>query len=441
MDGWSTLSFDRCLFEKLTIINEDEIAFKHISINFFSCIIGEIELGQVASDNISIGFYRSFVSGKIASGNLLAVEFNNCRTLSHMFLIDVPKIRISHTKENIEPNHWQGLLLQFYQSNEFLKAPIRYQIYHPRQIDISSNYDSREEPIKPVINIFYNQEAGHQATKITGMSLSSFSISGNPGGAIRVENSRINNWYIHNFLPEGNVSFYSVAPVSTDSADAGIGIHDSMLDGVEFDNIAFDAYPIISFHRTKFSKAIFTSCDFPKDYKTFSAFVPIANVHYPDNRPPNYEKAQYEIFLQLKKAVEDRGNYYEAQKLQAIAHDALKQIKTISWADRLILSVNHWSNNHGLSIKRPFWGFLIFSVSLYLLYLLSVGRLFNSNTFDPKLIGYYFSFVDITHRSDFLVRKDELTGWSLFLDYLGKLIVGFFIYQFIAAFRKYGKRL
>jgi len=52
---------------------------------------------------------------------------------------------------------------------------------------------------------------------------------------------------------------------------------------------------------------------------------------------------------------------------------------------------------------------------------------------DYDLIGYYFSFIDLTHRSDFLVDKVGLNGWALAIDYLTKLIVGFFIYQFIAA--------
>ena len=61
--------------------------------------------------------------------------------------------------------------------------------------------------------------------------------------------------------------------------------------------------------------------------------------------------------------------------------------------------------------------------------------------FDPTLIGYYFSFLDITHRNDFLVNKNEFTGWSLFIDYFAKLVFGYLIYQFIAAFRKYSKKL
>ncbi|SMG51642.1 hypothetical protein [Sphingobacterium psychroaquaticum] len=441
-DGTVVLPFYNCFFERLTIVNEEEIEFKQISIAFFSCILPNIEIENITTKNITVGFYGSLVSGKIEHKNLIALDFNNCLTLSSMFVINVPKVQISYTRENFETNHWSILLTGFLQMNvhEIVNKPIRYHVYNPKVFHLSSNFDYQEEQFKPEVTIAYEPGTDHIETKIKGTSLEAFSISGSPNGNVSVENTRINSWYIYNFSPDGNVSFYSIEPIILSDKENKIGIHNSKLDGVEFDNVSFDSYPIISFYRTKFSKAIFTSCDFPEDYKTFSKFVEIENVHYPDRKPKNYDKAQYEIFLQLKKAVEERGNYYESQKFQAMAHDALRQIKSISWSDRLILKINSWSNNHALSVKRPFVGFIIFSIILYILYLGSIGRIFNSEDFDPTLIGYYFSFIDITHRIDFLVGKEEFTVWTLLIDYLGKLVFGFFIYQFITSFRKYGKR-
>jgi len=71
---------------------------------------------------------------------------------------------------------------------------------------------------------------------------------------------------------------------------------------------------------------------------------------------------------------------------------------------------------------------------------LSIKRIFAAAEFDTSLLGHYFSFIDITHRSDFLVGKADFGWWNLIIDYIAKIAVGFFIYQFIAAFRKYGKR-
>ena len=138
--------------------------------------------------------------------------------------------------------------------------------------------------------------------------------------------------------------------------------------------------------------------------------------------------------------MEKTGNFYEALKLKAISKEALRKIRSIPKSDKCILKINFWSNEHGLSIIKPLLGLLIFSILLYILYLLSIGRIFNSTEFDWTLVGHYFSFLDITHRKDFIIPKSEFNAWTLTIDFFNKIIVGFFIYQFIASFRKYGKK-
>jgi len=105
----------------------------------------------------------------------------------------------------------------------------------------------------------------------------------------------------------------------------------------------------------------------------------------------------------------------------------------------LVYPLNKLSNNYGLSIKRPIYWFFSVTICFYIIYLWSLGSIFQSTAFDADLIGYYFSFIDITHRSDFLNKKEDLTGVALTVDYLNKVVMGYLIYQFIAAFRKYGK--
>ena len=187
-------------------------------------------------------------------------------------------------------------------------------------------------------------------------------------------------------------------------------------------------------------KAKFSSCSFPKDYTSFEKFKALENVHYHDKKSDNYYKDQYEIFLELKNALETNGNFYEAQKLQAIAHDALSKINDVTKSDKFILWMNSWTNNHGLSIKRPVFCFIIFTVLLYISYLYSLSRIFNCSEVDISLVGYYFSFIDLTHRTDFLADKNEHNAFSLTIDFINKIVAGYFIYQFVSAFRKYGKK-
>ena len=50
-------------------------------------------------------------------------------------------------------------------------------------------------------------------------------------------------------------------------------------------------------------------------------------MHYPYDRTKNEAKDMYEIFLQLKKAMDATGNRYESLKMQSVSQSALQHIK------------------------------------------------------------------------------------------------------------------
>lgn len=463
-DGKFTFTFIGCKFREVEFENLDEIEFSDISIKFLYCNIDDIKIKNITSDNISIIFSSSLVSGIVNGENIRTVVINNSFG-SNLFLVNQNNVEISFTEENIFPKQWKKLLRHVKVTNlPLLTAKKNFYIYDTKRIIFQTNeikasgktlykthlktkgfefgYYLTEEQKRSFnvnLSIKYSQSIEKQETKISNSSLNSLSIAGSLEGKLSVENTKINNLFISDFVCNGETTFYNIFPLKVDNPDNKIGIHKSNLDKIWFDNFNFDQYKNISLYRTKISKAIFTSCNFPDSYSSFEKFTPIENVHYPDQKSQNHHKDQYEIFIQLKKSFEDSGNYYEGQKLQSIAHDALNKIKTIPWTDGIILKINSLSNKHGLSISRPFFWFLGTSIVLYIFYLLSLDKIFTSGKFDPKFIGFYFSFIDLTHRTDFMVDKDQFTAWSLGLDYLGKVIFGFFIYQFIAAFRKYGK--
>lgn len=437
-----TLYFSNCIFGSLHIENLEDITFPQIFIEFHNCYIGLLHVQEIVSKNISISFLESMLTGRIENENLYSIVITNCLLLNDLLLTKVNRVNIHFLDDFSNHKKWKLLLirLQISLADDLFLVANRYFISDCKNVRFTAvkYIPNKDERPKLSLNLKYSEEAKHVQTIVNGVFLESFEISGEPSGEVYIENLNINSWYIYNLRPKGELSFHNIASIKDGEAGKKIAIHRCNLDNVTFDTIAFNDYPIVSFYKSKFSKARFTSCDFPDSYKNFG-FVEVENVHYPDKIPRNQDKAIYEIFLQLKKSFEDSGNYYEAQKIQAISHDALKRVKGISWWDRKILSINSLSNDHGLSIKKPFFGFLGFSIIFYLAYLLSLGRLFKSTDFDPTLIGYYFSFIDLTHRLDFLVKQDQYTGWSLFLDAFSKIAIGFFIFQFISAFRKYGK--
>lgn len=464
-NGKITFTINQCRFKNIKIENPDIIEFYDISLQFVDCFIEDFDVNKITSNNISILFNSCILRGNIQSSKIKSVVINNCIIINNIFLIGQNAINISYTEENIFPKRWKKLIEKVNTNFlDLIKTKQTYHIHDSKKVNFytSENKNSKsgiyrnryqilkefkigyflKKEDKKLLNInilinFSKFQNENVETKILNSSLNSLSLTGYSNGKISIENTKITEWFIRDFSTEKETNFYNISPSNSNSK---IEIHKSNLDNTWFDNIDFSKYDIVSFFRTKFGKTTFTSCDFPTDNTSFEKFKTIENVHYPEKKADNYYKNQYEIFLQLKIILESTGNFYEAQKLQAISNDALQKIKTISNWDKVILWINGKSNNHGLSIERPLYYFLCFSIFFYILYLLSLGKIFNSNEIDYSLFGYYFSFIDLTHRSDFLVEKEKFNFFSLTIDFLSKLISGFFIYQFVAAFRKYGKK-
>ncbi len=463
-EGRITFLIEDCDFKKILIVNRHEILFKEISIGFNYCFIENIQIEALVSKKISFLFYSSFVNGSINSALIRDMSLNNCFA-EGLYLNNQQRVNISYTEENIFPIRWKNFLarINIASIKDLLQIKQSIGIYNSKNIQIITNeigkikrgiyrdripeldeykigYRLSAEQKKMTninISIKYSNSIEDSETRISDCFFNSLSISGESKGRISVEKSIINNLYISNFSARQEALFFLISPNKTESR---LSIHRSNLENTWFDNIDFNGYTILSFYRTRIANASFSSCNFPSDNLSFEKFKTLENIHYPEKKPQNYYKDQYETFLQLKQSLTNSGNTYEAQKLNAISKESLRRIPDVSIWDKAILWINAKSNNHNLSIKNPFLGLIGCSISLYILYLISIGRIFNTGEIDWSLVGHYFIFLDLTHRKDFLISNTEFNFWTLFIDFTNKIFVGFFIYQFIAAFRKYGKK-
>jgi hypothetical protein len=468
-----TFAFIGCVFNDLVIENYEQIDFLGVSIYFYNCYIGRLDVENIKSDNISLVFGSSVISGRIESDNIKNVSLNNAIINNGLFILGEIQVFVTYTHENIFPKGWAKILkaARIKDIETLLKIEQRYSFENLKELTFSTNevgkgrsgfvrehfrvplqhrlrYQLSASQIGTInlsISLSYKRRVEQSKVKISSSSLRALSIDGEQNGSMSVENCQIQNLYFRDFSTKGDATIFNIRPQDKKSAGK-VEIRQSNLDNTWFDNIDFNEYKPLSFFRTRFGKVRFSSCSFPSDYRGFEQFNALENIHYPEKKSDNYYKDQYEIFLSLKNALESNGNFYESQKLQAVSNEALKKVKDVSRWDRAILWINSQSNNHGLSIQRPLWYFFGCTILLYVLYLWTLGRMFNSYGFDASMIGYYFSFIDPTHRIDFLedIKKSHSGSWAvsgaLALDFSGKLISGFFIYQFVAAFRKYGKK-
>jgi len=246
-EGRVEIAIENCLFNKVEIINKEKIDFKDISIAFFGCYIGELKIEQVISSNIHVSAYGSVLSGKIESDKLLGVELNNCLLNDNVFFINIRKIRITYTKENIKLSRWKALLKSLTGSNyrTLINGKQAYYIHDSKQLDFSSNFSSQKRKLLR-LNLFikYNKDVSDLSTSVANVQLDSLSISGSPNGKIGIESTKINKWYIYDFFPKGTVSFYNIEPEAK-AVDTKIGIHQCNLDNTWFDNVSFVENPVI----------------------------------------------------------------------------------------------------------------------------------------------------------------------------------------------------
>lgn len=109
---------------------------------------------------------------------------------------------------------------------------------------------------------------------------------------------------------------------------------------------------------------------------------------------------------------------------------------------KIIFFLLKWSNEFGINWSRALYWIFGLPIILYIIYLYSLGYDFywNLSKINWNLVGNYCQFINPTHSMDFLTKdKMELSGLAIFMDFLTRIITGFGIYQFITAFRRFGK--
>lgn len=163
------------------------------------------------------------------------------------------------------------------------------------------------------------------------------------------------------------------------------------------------------------------------------------------------------FYNQLKKIFDNQGNivetsWYHARSMENQQHllkillkeqpgPWLKKFRSDRFWDLITFWLNKQSNYHGESWARALKFLFITSFASYTFYFISIHY---NEQFSFRgagiFIGDYFGFLDITHRSDFHVPKEQLNVLAKFFDYFGKVIASYGIFQLVAAFRRHGKR-
>ncbi len=191
-----------------------------------------------------------------------------------------------------------------------------------------------------------------------------------------------------------------------------------------------------------------------------------------------------ETFRILKEACEKQSNIVEALEFKKLEKEALNEelgdlplVKPIKWLtskfsnfswikswtkflndfwDKAILGLNKWSNNHGTSPGRAFLftagvGLVFFNLSLLCISKLDYTFCLDISICDKSICDMSFcdieiiinglkdflNFMNPTHGFDYIGDEVKLTTGFYIWDSIGRVFVGYGIYQFVQAFRKF----
>jgi hypothetical protein len=179
--------------------------------------------------------------------------------------------------------------------------------------------------------------------------------------------------------------------------------------------------------------------------------IQTVNVDWPDNllveeKKEKEEKEIYrkkrELYRQLKHNAEKQHNRIQALEFKRKEMQAYRKElpNPFMSGDAFILWLNNFANKHGLDWGRPLLLLFIFSVIIFIL-LNWVNACFNWESTVLK-VSVYWQMLNPTH------QLTRITGFELdetyagmvhCLDFSHRLIVTFFIYEIVSAFRKFHK--
>lgn len=233
----------------------------------------------------------------------------------------------------------------------------------------------------------------------------------------------------------------------------------AFLSNVEFANVVFEQNVLFTYTRCSkyfvFQRTVFRQ-GLDLSLILIDGTLSIFNIHLKDfatYKGDNYNKAimsdgeiplvnKRETFRIIKRNFERRQNMADSLPFKALEKVALREeikIKDKFW-DRRLLWLNSVSNNFGLSYGQAIlFIFIVALISFILSRLFISDYQYFSISWESanEFWSSFFQFLNPTHKPFYLGDNLSYNAGYFIFDYLGRIFIGYGIYQFIQAFRKY----
>lgn len=461
-----SLIFDQCVFLSEVSITTEGSLSEDFKVLFSGCYIDSFE-SLIDTQFIHLIISNSYAQHFVCRSINIKITLQN--SLGVYFIENSKDLMISYDFSGIPVYNWQVILKQcdynvlsrnnafyldsitnlYYYVNILRTQPTkpRIKIDHKNWIE---NYKVKYIPSIDDINslgiklqLGFKNHKKHTQTKINGAILKSFSLTGVLTNNLSIENMIVEQIYIRAFHSMGNFEFMNVeAP--KDSTNRKFEINHSLMGSTWFYGIRFDTFTNIALYKSSFSESRMTSCVFPTYLKLTKQVQALQNIHQ-DEKSRIFFREQYDLFLELEQLFKKSGNKYEAQKMKAVAYNSLEKVKGLNiFNEWLLLLLNDLSNSHGTAPWRAAIWFLIFLFILFGCCLLSYENIYinleNENSWEiiNENFKYIFVLANPVHRISELAPASEITSMTYLISFISRIILGYFYYQFITAFRRFG---
>jgi len=233
----------------------------------------------------------------------------------------------------------------------------------------------------------------------------------------------------HKFKNDGFIEISELEPISDPQLSSKLSIENSILGNINF----------MGCNLSMFNTFIFKNSNI-LDCKFIWTPMPIPSID--DKQMQNSRKVFYS---QLKSTFESTGDLVIANKFHA--HELDSYYNELKWKDncftKIPLFISKWSNYYGENWVFALMGLIFFTIVFKNVFYFSIYRcnlLNNVIELDYYLISLIDAFNPIRDFQELMPGKPHIGAVSFGIDFIGRIITTFYIYQFIQAFRRYGNR-
>lgn len=217
----------------------------------------------------------------------------------------------------------------------------------------------------------------------------------------------------------------------------------SDLGKTSFINCQFDRFSRFYYYNSKMLEVFVSGTQFPDE------------IHIPDGSDVDTKNEQKRIaYGQFKKIYDNRGDNVSASEFLALELNSYKadlERKNIKWGERINLYLNKFSSDYGNDWVRAVFVTTGATLFCFWIYCLLLGYGIGDDSEKAfELLSFAPEFLNPLRKADFLKdnkgdylivpESSGIKGLARFWDYFSRIVIAYFVYQTIQAFRRFGKK-